>query len=146
MIRCRLDGRAAQLAAERRADWADHTRPLRDRLEARLTGPPLEAEVLSCRTERLANTSCFVLPGVPAETLLMNLDLEGIGASSGSACATGSLEASPTLLAMGLTSERAGSSLRVSLGRETKEADVTAFARCLEGIVERLREGRSAAG
>lgn len=77
---------------------------------------------------------------VEGESMLLNLDLLGIGASSGSACTSGSLEPSHVLLAMGLTHEVAHGSLRMTLGRSTTEADVDYVVRTLPPIVSRLRE------
>ncbi len=139
-------GRAAELAAQRRPAWAQWTADLRDRLEARLSQDPVGAEVLSGGCERLPNTSCLVVPGVRAETLLMALDLEGIAVSSGSACASGSLEPSPALQAMGLSPERSGASVRVSLAGSNTAEEMADFADRLEALVSRLRQRSSAAG
>lgn len=139
-------GRAAELAGQRRGAWAERTAGLRDRLEARLSRAPVAAEALSAECERLPNTSCLVVPGVRAETLLMGLDLEGIAVSSGSACASGSLEPSPALQAMGLSPERAGASVRVSLGGSNTAEEVDAFAQRLETLVSRLRHRDPAVG
>jgi cysteine desulfurase len=69
----------------------------------------------------------------------MNLDLEGIAVSTGSACSEGNVEPSHVLLAMGLTREEAVSSLRFSLGRFTKKEDVDRVINVLPNIVQRIR-------
>ena len=73
---------------------------------------------------RLANTLNVSFPGFPSETMLMALDLEGVCASSGSACMVGSVVASHVLLAMGLPPERAASAIRFSLGKETSTVEI----------------------
>ncbi len=71
--------------------------------------------------------------------MLLNLDLLGVAASSGSACTSGSLEPSHVLLAMGLPHETAHGSLRMTLGRSTSEEDIDYVIQILPPIVERLR-------
>jgi cysteine desulfurase len=97
---------------------------------ARLNGHP---------TERLANNASFSFEGVDGESLLMALDLAGIAASSGSACTSASLEPSHVLTAMGLPSEVARGSLRLTLGPATTDADVQTVLDLLPPIVARLR-------
>lgn len=89
---------------------------------------------------RICNTSSLVINGVDGETLLMSLDLKGFAVSTGAACSSGSPEPSPVLLAMGLSRDEAQSSLRVSVGWETTEADILKFSNCLIQEVKRLRE------
>ncbi|MEF8792931.1 cysteine desulfurase family protein [Thiohalorhabdus sp.] len=139
-------GRAAELARGERHSFTDHTRALRDRLEDRLAQGNLAIEVVSTGAERLPNTSCLLIPGVEAETLLMNLDLEGIAVSSGSACASGGLRPSAVLQAMGYSDERARSELRVSLGPDNTAEDVDRFVQCLTDTVERLMRRGAKAG
>lgn len=76
---------------------------------------------------RVANTTCFALPGVLADTQLMALDLAGICVSSGSACSSGSVKPSHVLEAMGIAPELANCALRVSLGWNTTQKDVDVF-------------------
>jgi cysteine desulfurase len=76
---------------------------------------------------------------VEGESMLLNLDLEGICASTGSACSSESLEASHVLLALGIPPEQAHCSLRFTLGRENTEADVQRVLEVLPGIVAKLR-------
>ena len=84
------------------------------------------ARVNAADAGRLPTISNLHLPGVPASTQLMQLDMAGIAVSQGSACSSGTLKASPVLAAMGL-GEAAGQSLRVSIGWSTTEADVRRF-------------------
>jgi cysteine desulfurase len=83
-----------------------------------LLGPPLDAP------DRLPNTVNILLPNVDGRVLVARLDLEGLEASAGSACASGSLEPSHVLMAMGLDEEHARAGLRLSIGRTTKAEDI----------------------
>jgi len=91
-------------------------------------------------TQRLPHNVNVSVKFVEGESMLLNLDLLGIGASSGSACTSGSLEPSHVLLAMGLPHEIAHGSLRMTLGRSTTEKDVDYVIQVLPPIVKRLRE------
>ena len=88
---------------------------------------------------RLANTLNVSFPGFTSETLLMALDLEGVCASSGSACMVGSVVASHVLLAMGLPAERAASAIRFSLGKETTGAEIDETVAALGRILQRRK-------
>jgi cysteine desulfurase len=92
------------------AETAPGTAALRDAIEAGAVG----AVVVGAGAPRLPNTSCLLLPGVPAETQVIALDLAGIRVSAGAACSSGKVARSPVLAAMGLGAE-AGSAIRVSL-------------------------------
>ena len=81
----------------------------------------------------------FFLSGVKAESLLENLDMKGICVSSGSACTSGSLDASYVLLEMGLTEEEAKSSVRFTFGKYNTKEEIDYTVECLVEIVERLR-------
>jgi cysteine desulfurase len=87
----------------------------------------------------LPNTLLTAFPGAEGETLLIGLDLEGVSASSGSACTAGSLEPSHVLLAMGLEPRVAGSALRFSVGPETDAEDIARVCRVLPLVVARAR-------
>jgi cysteine desulfurase len=90
-------------------------------------------------TERLPNTLSFRIAGIPGDVLLAALDLEGFCLSSGSACASGGLEPSPVLRALGLDAETARGAIRLSMGPETSEADVTSFLDVLPALLARIR-------
>jgi cysteine desulfurase len=102
------------------------------------------AEQNAAAAPRLANTLNVSFPGFSSETLLMALDLEGICASSGSACMVGSVIASHVLLAMGLPRERAGSAVRFSLGKETTATEVRQTVEAIRRILQR-RDARAIA-
>jgi cysteine desulfurase len=130
---------ALELATEELAPGNARLVQLRDRLiqgvlervpGARLTGHP---------TERLPNNASFVFGGVEGEALLLALDQLGICASTGSACTSGSLEASHVLKAMGLPASLAQGSLRLSLGKGTDEDQIDRTLEALPSLVERLR-------
>jgi cysteine desulfurase len=112
---------------------------MRDYFESEVLKQISDVSVTASKTLRLPNTSSLVIPGVDGETLLMNLDMRGFGASTGAACSSGSPEPSPTLLALGLSREQAQSSLRVGLGWSTEESEVESFILNLTAVVEHLR-------
>src|SRR5207248_2821972 len=94
-------------------------------------------------TSRLANTLNVSLLGLDSEMLLIALDLEGICASSGSACMVGSVVASHVLLAMGLPIERARSAVRFSLGKWTTSDEIERAGNAVQKIVDRLQTRKS---
>ena len=95
------------------------------------------AQLNARRAPRLANTLNVSFPGFASETLLMALDLEGICASSGSACMVGSVVASHVLLAMGRSPERTASAIRFSLGKETTASEIAQTVEAIERILRR---------
>ncbi len=90
-------------------------------------------------TNRLPNNASFCFAGVEGESILLNLDLLGIAASTGSACTSGSVDPSHVLLAMGIPAELVHGSLRLTLGKSNTDADVDAILSAVPGIVEKLR-------
>jgi cysteine desulfurase len=94
---------------------------------------------LGPKTERLANTVSFVVEGADSISLLAGLDLEGICASSGSACSAGSLEPSHVVTALGVKKELANSLVRFSLGRESTQEEVDYVIQVLPTVIERAR-------
>ena len=90
------------------------------------------------RTHRVPEISNFSFPGVEGEPILLGLDFKGIAASSGSACSSASLEPSHVLLAMGVSPELAVGSVRISLGRETIEADIDDVLQALSDVLGQL--------
>lgn len=112
---------------------------LRDRFEAELLGRWPDTVIFGKAAPRLANTSNFALPGIPAETALMALDLDGVMVSSGAACSSGKVKASHVLKAMGVSVELASCALRVSFGWCSQEHDVDAAIAALEKLVARVR-------
>lgn len=131
---------AIALAAALR-DESDHMarlQPWHRALEAVLETLPGVA-VVGAEAPRVSNTTCFVSDGVDGEALLQALDLEGFAVSSGSACSSGSLEASHVLTAMGIAPERALSAVRVSTGWATAAEDLEAFAARLPRLLAQTR-------
>ena len=114
-------------------------RELRDELWHGIERVCPEAQQNAAMAPRLANTLNVSFPGFPSETMLMALDLEGVCASSGSACMVGSVVASHVLLAMGLPPERAASAIRFSLGKETTEAEIEATIAVIDRILQRRK-------
>jgi cysteine desulfurase len=108
---------------------------LRDELESELEG----AVVFSRFADRLSNTSCFALPGMNAETLLMAFDLEGLAVSSGSACSSGKVAQSHVLAAMGVAPELAKAAIRVSLGWNTTQENISHFTAVWRRLLARHR-------
>ena len=136
-------GKAAELAAQRMTSDSARLTALRDRLihgiQERIPGAVLNGHP----TERLPNNCHFSFPGLEGEALLLRLDLAGIAASAGSACTAGSMEPSHVLLAVGQAPELANGSLRLTLGRETTEAEIDEVLEVLPKIAADLRGMRS---
>ena len=113
---------------------------MRERLISGVLSAIPDAHLTGHRTRRLPNSASFCFDGVAADALLINLDLAGIAASSGSACHAGSLTPSGVLTAMGIPRERALGALRLTLGNENTPADVEHVLQVLPPLVARLRE------
>jgi cysteine desulfurase len=103
---------------------------------------PNAAVLRSPRERRLANTLAFTVPRADSISLLAGLDLEGICASSGSACSAGSLEPSHVMLALGVPKDEANSLVRFSLGRESTLAEVEHVERVLPEVIARTQGAR----
>jgi cysteine desulfurase len=129
---------AMRIAYDRPVDLV----PLRDRLIAGLTSVDGVAPT-GHPTHRLPNSASVVIEGVEGGDLVAALDLEGVEASTGSACTTGSVEPSHVLLAMGIDPGLAHGSLRLTLGPETTAADVDRTLDVLAAAIPRLRATRS---
>ncbi|MFP5286548.1 MAG: cysteine desulfurase family protein, partial [Thermoanaerobaculia bacterium] len=112
---------------------------LRDRFEAGLRSAVPDAVVHCTDSPRLPNTSHVAFPGVEGEALLIRLDLAGFAVSTGSACSSGTVEPSKTLLAAGISREEALSSLRVSFGITNAPEEVDLFLDVLAREVAELR-------
>ncbi len=132
-------GKATELARQTMPEEAERLTLLRNRLinglleripETRLNGHP---------SERLPNNVNISIDYVEGESMLLQLDMEGICASTGSACTSGSLEPSHVLLALGLSHQLAHGSLRLSLGKWTTDEDIEYVIAILPGIVSKLR-------
>lgn len=136
-------GAAAALVQERRAAYTLRVQRLREQLEQGLRGFD-GVEILSADAGRLPNTSCFAVHGMDGETLVLGLDRLGFAVSSGSACASGSAEPSPVLLAMGVERELARGGMRVSFGWSNTEVEVEEFLRALAAVLAGRQQRRAA--
>ena len=136
---------AAEWILRDRIAEQDRERKLRDLLWNKINASFPEAKQNGDTIHRLANTLNVSFAGLSSETLLMALDLEGVCASSGSACMVGSVVASHVLLAMGLPESLASSAVRFSLGHETTEAEVEQAGEIVARVAIRMAEATSAA-
>jgi cysteine desulfurase len=123
----------------------DRVRALRDALEAEIAAIAPEAVVLGGAAPRLPNTAAIGMPGVAAETQVIALDLDGVMVSAGAACSSGKVGASHVLEAMGVGPELVGSTIRVSLGWGSSEADVAHLLRAWATLYRRCRGSSFAA-
>jgi cysteine desulfurase len=130
---------ALQLAEERRSSYVEHCTMLRDRLIDELIARVPYTQVNGHRTARLANNVNLSFAYAEGESLLLLLDQAGISASSGSACASGSLNPSHVLMALGMDADRAHGSVRLTLGKDTTTHDIEYVLAKLPPMVERLR-------
>lgn len=121
----------------------ERVRALRDRVEATVVRLAPDAEIFGKAVERLANTTFFAIPGVKAETAQIAFDLAGVALSAGSACSSGKVGPSHVLKAMGYADNLGA--LRVSIGRDTTEADVEKFETALAALLARRTDRTKAA-
>jgi cysteine desulfurase len=132
-------GLAAELALRDLDSFAARLWALRERLKAGIAASVPDIRFNGHPTEVLPNTLNVSFPGAEGEAILLSLDLEGIELSTGSACASGSLEPSHVLMATGVGPELAHGSIRFSMGRGTTEEDVDYVLEKLAPIIKRLR-------
>jgi len=132
-------GKAVELARQEMDKEAERLIGLRDKLIKGLVDKIDHIHLNGHPTRRLPNNVNVSVDFVEGESMLLNLDLEGICASTGSACSSASLESSHVLLALGLSPEQAHGSLRFTLGRENSEEDTERVLNVLPGIVAKLR-------
>ena len=133
--------KSLELAESERGQRTRHASELRNRLWRELNERvhPIRLNGPADWSRRLANNLNVSFPGVEGESILLQLDLEGFAASSGSACSTGSTEPSHVLSAIGLDSDTAHSTVRLSLGQSNTEDQIQGIARTIEEITARLR-------
>ena len=131
--------KALQLANESLGSQQPRITELRDYLIDQVLPKFDHVRLNGHRTLRLPGNVNFSFEYIEGESLLLNLDLKGIAASSGSACTSGSLEPSHVLLGMGICHEIAHGSLRLSLGKSTTKADIDYLLSVLPEIVDKLR-------
>ena len=132
-------GKAAELAQSELDEEARRLISLRTKLIDGIFERLDHVTLNGHQTKRLPNNVNVSIASVEGESMLLNLDLAGIAASTGSACSSSSLEASHVLLALGLPHEQARGSLRFTMGRETTGGDIDRVLEVLPPIVDRLR-------
>jgi cysteine desulfurase len=135
---------AAAAHFPRRLDAAG-TPALIERAERGLRELAPEVVLFGAETERIGNVSNFAVPGLKSAVAMMALDLKGISLSSGSACSSGKVGASHVLKAMGVPAELADCALRLSVGWDSRPADIDAFLGGLNEVLARHRQRRGRA-
>ncbi len=130
---------ALEIAQNEMGSNSEHCRRLRNELVAGINERLPSATLNGHPTERLASNAHFSFPGLEGEAILLGLDLQGIYASSGSACSTASLEPSHVLTSIGLTADVARSSVRFTLGRENTSGEVSRILEVLPDLVNKLQ-------
>jgi len=133
-------GEAARLALEEFEQRTAHARKLRDYFEAEVLNRIDDVVLNGDREHRLPHLSNISFRFIEGEGLLINLDLQGVAVSTGSACSSGTLEPSPVIRALGRDDELARGSIRFSFGKDNTEADVNYVVEVLADAVARLRE------
>jgi cysteine desulfurase len=129
---------AAEAAVAGIADY-ERVRRLHNQMEAEILVNAPDAVVIGGDVLRLPNTSAIAMPGVSAETQVIALDLDGVMVSAGAACSSGKVGSSHVLAAMGAPAEIAGSTIRISLGWSTTEADIAHFIEAWTALYRRHR-------
>jgi len=133
-------GEAARLAREELAERTEHLRALRDRFEAGVAERVEDLVFNGHRTQRLPHLSNISFRFIEGEGLLINLDMQGVAVSTGSACSSGSLEPSPVIRALGRNDELARGSIRFSFGKDNTAEDVDYVLEVLPRAVSNLRK------
>jgi cysteine desulfurase len=137
---------ALQLAEERRIDYVHQCTALRDQLIDGVLARIPDTRLNGHRTRRLPNNANLSFAGIDGESMLLLLDQEGICASSGSACTSGSLDPSHVVQALGQAPEQASEAIRFSVGRGIDAAAIDTVLQVLASIAARLRATGSIAG
>jgi cysteine desulfurase len=132
-------GKAAEIAMRDMDKETEHLQALKERLEKGMAERVPHIKVNGHPDKRLPNTANISFEFVEGESLLLNLDMKGIAASSGSACTSGSLEPSHVLVSMGLTHELSHGSVRFSLGKSNTVQEIDYLLEIMPPIVERMR-------
>lgn len=133
--------KAMEIAEKDRSVYRKNTQEMTNYLNSRIINEISEVELLGPKNvkNRLPHISTFIFKRIEGESILINLDMAGISASSGSACTSGSLEPSHVTKAMGFGDMEAHGAIRFSLGKLNKKEDIDKLMRILPGIVEKLR-------
>lgn len=136
-------GAAVQAATQELAAWTTR-RAWRDALERKLMAASPDVVVIARDADRLPNTICVAAPAIPAENMVIALDLDGFAVGAGAACSSGKVSQSHVLTAMGVEPRLAASAIRVSFGWKSTEQELAAFADAWTRIVNRA-QARAAA-
>ena len=131
--------KALQVWSADSVNRSERIRALRDQLQQKLILRCSPVVVHAEQADRLANTLSIAFPGIPGEAMLVNLHLAGVACSLGSTCASGSAQAAPSLLAMGIHPEICQSSVRFSLGFQNSAEEVAEAANRITNVVLRIR-------
>ena len=132
-------GAAAELARRQLATEMPRLAALRDRLESGLVARLDAVRINGAGAPRVPNTTNVCFDFVEGESMVIALDLRGVAVSTGSACSSGSVEPSHVLTAIGLSPDRAKSSLRFSLGKQNTAAQVSGLLEAIAAVVDHLR-------
>ncbi len=132
-------GKACQLAEENLDKNMEYVASLRDQLIKGVLGSIEQSYLNGHPTKRLPNNANFRFSSIEGESLILQLDFNGINASTGSACSSNKLEPSHVLMAIGLEEVDAHGSLRISLGKENTHEDVDSSIVAIKEVVEKLR-------
>jgi cysteine desulfurase len=131
---------AAELTIAESANECDRIRALRDRLEAAIVARVPDAVVHGRGAERAPHVLNVSVPGTDSESLLMALDLQGIAASGGSACSSGSISPSHVLTAIGVKPDLASAAIRMSLGSLSDDVCIDRVADVFPALVMKARQ------
>ncbi|MBA2735978.1 MAG: cysteine desulfurase NifS [Pyrinomonadaceae bacterium] len=132
-------GKACEMAKNNLAETNRYLKTLRDEFEAEIGEKIDEFVINGDRENRLPNISNISFRSIEGEGLLINLDLQGVAVSTGSACSSGSLEPSPVIRALGRNDELARGAIRFSFGKENTKEDVEYVLEVLPKAIENLR-------
>lgn len=133
-------GKACEILKDNIENEQEKIGTLRDSLEKEILSQIKGSTINGNNKKRVKNTTNISFNQTEGESVVINLDLEGIAVSTGSACSEGNVDPSHVLLAMGLTKEEALSSIRFSLGRFSKESEVENVIKILPNVIERIRK------
>jgi cysteine desulfurase len=133
-------GEASRIAREELESRATYVRHLRDRFEEEVIRRIDDIVLNGDRERRLPHLSNISFRFIEGEGLLINLDMQGVAVSTGSACSSGTLEPSPVIRALGRDEEMARGSIRFSFGKDNTDEDVEYVVDVLQTVVARLRE------
>ncbi len=133
-------GKAVEVRARDMAAEAERLTGLRDRLWNGIRERVPDVKLSGHPTKRLPGTASLLFRHVESESIVLGLDLKGIGVSAGSACTSGNVEPSHVLVAMGVAVDWAMGAVRCSLGRSTSADDIDYVVACVEPLVKKLRQ------